>query len=324
MRRLARLVIAVAASVLPMGVSAAYPEKPITFVVPFSAGGDADLAGRNLGATVSTILKQPVVVVNKAGASGGIGSQHVKEAAPDGYTLLVARVGSNAVLPALKKDLGYRWNDFTFLGLLELNPVVCVVHPDSPYKTLDDLGRALKAQPGKLNYSSSGIGTILHLGSQLLLQAFKVGGDAAAHVAYKGGGEAALAVVSKDVDFSCGNLTSALGLLKGNRLRALVVTTPERVKDIADVPTAREAGYPQLEAIVGWSALYGPPGMPREIVGQWSQVLQQAAKDPQWIAGEDKIGSIPRILSPQETEKFVGEQYRVYQQLGKQLGLELK
>jgi tripartite-type tricarboxylate transporter receptor subunit TctC len=324
MRRLARLVIAVAASVLPMGVSAAYPEKPITFVVPFSAGGDADLAGRNLAATASTLLKQPVVVVNKAGASGGIGSQQVKDAAPDGYTLLVARVGSNAVLPALKKDLGYKWNDFTFLGLLELNPVVCVVHPDSPYKTLDDLGRALKAQPGKLNYSSSGIGTILHLGSQLLLQAFKVGGDGAAHVAYKGGGEAALAVVSKDVDFSCGNLTSALGLLRGNRLRALVVTTPERVKDIADVPTAREAGYPQLEAIVGWSALYGPPGLPREIVSQWSQVLQQAAKDPQWIAGEEKIGSIPRILSPQETERFVGEQYRVYQQLGKQLGLELK
>lgn len=324
MFRLASLLLAVAASALPMGVSAAYPEKPITFVVPFSAGGDADLAGRNLGAAVSTIVKQPVVVVNKAGASGGIGSQQVKDASPDGYTLLVARVGSNAVLPALKKDLGYRWNDFTFLGLLELNPVVCVVHADSPYKTLDDLGRALRAQPGKLNYSSSGIGTILHLGSQLLLQSFKVGGDAAAHVAYKGGGEAALAVVSKDVDFSCGNLTSALGLLKGNRLRALVVTTPERVKEIPDVPTAREAGYPQLEAIVGWSALYGPAGLPREIVGQWSQVLQQVARDPQWIAGEEKIGSMPRILSPQETEKFVAEQFRVYQQLGKQLGLELK
>ncbi|HET7729759.1 MAG TPA: tripartite tricarboxylate transporter substrate binding protein [Usitatibacter sp.] len=321
---IAAALLAFAAALAPPAQAQPYPEKPITFVVPFSAGGDADLAGRNLGAAAQAILKQPVVVANKAGASGGIGSQQVKDAAPDGYTLLIARVGSNAVLPALKRDLGYKWNDFTFLGLLELNPVVCVVHPDSPYRTLDDLGRALAAQPGKLNYSSSGIGTILHLGSQLLMQSFKLKGDAAAHVAYKGGGEAALAVVSRDVDFSCGNLTSAIGLLKGGRLRALVVTTPERVKDIPEVPTAREAGHPQLEAIVGWSALYGPPGMPREIVARWAQVLQQVAKDPQWIAGEEKIGSIPRILPPHETERFVAEQFRVYEQLGRQLGLELK
>jgi tripartite-type tricarboxylate transporter receptor subunit TctC len=319
-----RALPAAIASALLSLAALAYPDKPVTLVVPFSAGGDADLAGRNLASVAQGILKQPLVVVNKAGASGGIGSQQVKDAPPDGYTLLVARVGSNAVLPALKKDLGYKWSDFTFLGLLELNPVVCVVHPDSPYRALDDLAKALRAQPGKLNYSSSGIGTILHLGSQLLLQAFRVPGDAAAHVAYKGGGEAALAVVSKDVDFSCGNLTSALGLLKGARLRALVVTTPERVKDIPDVPTAREAGYPQLEAIVGWSALYGPPGMPRELVNQWAQVLQQVAKDPQWIAGEERIGSIPRILAPHETERYVGEQFKVYEQLGRQLGLELK
>ena len=301
----------------------AYPEKPITFVVPFSAGGDADLAGRNLAAVAQALLKQPVVVVNKAGASGAIGSQQVRDAAPDGYTLLIARVGSNAVLPALRPATTYKWNDFTFLGLLELNPVVCVVHPESPYKTLDDLARAIKAQPGKLNYSSSGVGTILHLGAQLLLQSIGVKGDAAAHVAYKGGGEAVLAVLSRDVQFSCGNLTSAIGQLKGGRLRALVVTTPERIKEIPDVPTAREAGYPQLEAIVGWSALYGPPGMSRELVARWTEVLSQASREPQWIAGEEKIGSIPRVLPPAETERFVAAQFRVYEQLGKQLGLEL-
>ena len=303
--------------------SFAYPDKPVTFVIPFSAGGDADLAGRNLAAAAQAILKQPVVVVNKAGASGAIGSQQVRDAAPDGYTLLVARVGSNAVLPALRAATPYKWNDFTFLGLLELNPVVCVVHPESPYRTLDELAQAIRANPGKLNYSSSGVGTILHLGAQLLLQAIGVKGDAAAHVAYKGGGEAVLAVLSRDVQFSCGNLTSAIGQLKGGKLRALVVTTPERVKDIPDVPTAREAGYPQLEAIVGWSALYGPPRMPRELVARWSEVLAQAARDPQWIAGEEKIGSIPRVLGPAETESFVAAQFRVYEQLGKQLGLEL-
>jgi tripartite-type tricarboxylate transporter receptor subunit TctC len=198
-----------------------------------------------------------------------------------------------------------------------------VVHPASPYKTLDDLGRALKAQPGKLNYSSSGIGTILHLGPQLLFQAFGVAGDAATHVPYKGGSEAALAVLSRTVDFSCGNLTSEIGLIRGGSLRALVVTTPERVKDIPDVPTAREAGYPQLETIVGWSALYGPPKMDPVALAKWTEVLRRVANDPVWIAGEEKIGSIPRILPPRETEAFVADQFKVYEQLGKQLNLEL-
>ena len=301
----------------------AYPDRPITFIVPFAAGGDADLAGRNLAAAAQGLLKQPVVVINKAGASGSIGSQQVENESTDGYMLLVARVGSNAVLPALQKNLSYKWNDFTFIGLLELNPVVCVVHPASPYKTLDDLGRALKAQPGKLNYSSSGIGTILHLGPQLLFQAFGVAGDAATHVPYKGGSEAALAVLSRTVDFSCGNLTSEIGLIRGGSLRALVVTTPERVKDIPDVPTAREAGYPQLETIVGWSALYGPPKMDPIALAKWTEVLRRVANDPVWIAGEEKIGSIQRILPPRETEAFVADQFKVYEQLGKQLNLEL-
>jgi tripartite-type tricarboxylate transporter receptor subunit TctC len=114
----------------------AYPDRPITFVIPFSAGGDADRAGRNLAAAAQGLLKQSVVVINKVGASGSIGSQQVKDAAIDGHTLLVARVGSNAILPALQKSLTYKWNDFTFIGLLELNPMACVVHSDSPYGTL--------------------------------------------------------------------------------------------------------------------------------------------------------------------------------------------
>jgi len=128
----------------------AYPDRPITFIVPFAAGGDADLAGRNLAAAAHGLLKQPIVVINKAGASGSIGSQQVENESTDGYMLLVARVGSNAVLPALQKNLSYKWNDFTFIGLLELNPVVCVVHPASPYKTLDDLDARLR-----LNRASS-------------------------------------------------------------------------------------------------------------------------------------------------------------------------
>lgn len=316
--------IAAAAALAAAGALAAYPDKPITFVVPFSAGGDADLAGRNLAAAAQKVLGQPVVVQNRIGASGAIGSAAVKEAAPDGYTLLVARVGSNAVLPALRPSTPYKWSDFTFLGTLELNPFVCVVKADSQYRSLADLEKALRANPGKLNYSSSGQGTILHLGTQLLLQAMKLPADAAVHVAYKGGNEAAVAVVSGDAHFGCGNLTSTIGLIKGGKLRALVTTTPERVPDIPDVPTAREAGYQQLEAIVGWSALFGPPNLPREVVQKWAQTLKAVSTDAQWKAGNEKFGGIPHVLPPAETERFVGEQFRVYQGLAKQLGLEQK
>jgi len=313
-----------ALSVLAAFPALAYPERPIALIAPFTAGGDSDLAARNLAPPAQRLLGQPIVVLNKPGASGALGSQQVRDASPDGYTLLVARVASHAVLPALKKNLSYKWNDFTFIGLLELNPIVCAVNADSPYRTLDDLKHAIATQPRKLNYSSAGIGTIQQLGAQLLLQAFGAAPDAATHVPYKGGGEVALAVLAKEVDFSCLNFPSAVGLIQGKRLRALAVLTPERLKGIPDVPTAREVGYPQLEAIVGWSALLGPPNMDRAALAKWVETLRAVAQDAGWHAAEEKIGSIPRILSPQETERFMGEQYETYARLGAQLHLELK
>ena len=301
-----------------------YPDQPVTLLIPFSPGGDADGAARALAMVAQKRLGQPLVPVNRAGASGGIGSIAVRNAKPDGYTLLIARVGSQAVLPALQPTAGYKWNDFTFIGLLELNPYVCVTRADSPVKTMKDLVDALKARPGKLNYSTSGPATILNFGPQLLFDLLKLGKDAAVQIAYKGGGEAALAVLSGDVDFSCGNLSSMVGNIKAGKLRPLVTTTPERLKGLPDVPTAREAGYLQLEAIVGWSALYGPPGMSKELVERWAAILSMAAKDSQWIGATEKAGSIPRVLSPAETEKFAAEQYAVYERLGRQLQIELK
>jgi tripartite-type tricarboxylate transporter receptor subunit TctC len=301
----------------------AYPDRPITIVAPFSAGGDSDLAARNLAPIAQNLLRQPIVVLNKPGGSGSLGSQLVKEATPDGYTLLVARIASHAVLPALKKNLSYKWNDFTFIGLIDLNPIVCVVNADSPYRSLDDLKQAIATQPRKLNYSSAGLGSIQHLGAQLLLEAFKLPSDAVAHVPYKGGGETALAVLSKEVEFSCLNYPSAVGLIQGKRLRALATLMPERLNDLPDVPTARESGYPQLEAIVGWSALVGPPKMDGAALTTWVATLGTVARDPGWIANERKIGSIPRILPPQETEAFMGAQFDTYEQLARRLKLEL-
>lgn len=316
--------LAVLSTIMPNAAAQSYPDRPITLVVPFSAGGDADVAARNLSVVVQRTMGQNMIAVNRAGAGGAIGSVAVRGAKPDGYTLLLARVGSQVVLPALQKGLDYKWNSFTFLGLLELNPVVCAVRSESSYKTMKDLVDALRARPGKLNYSTTGAATILNFGPQLLFDVLRLGKDAAVPVAYKGGGEAAMAVISGDVDFSCGNLTSMIGNIKGGKLHALMTTTPERLKDLPGVPTAREAGYPQLEAVIGWSALYGPPGLGKDVTDRWIDTLAAAAKDPHWIAATEKAGSIARIMTPTDTEKFAADQYRVYERLGRELQIELK
>ena len=321
-----RALLAIAFTSTALGASAQAPaaDAPVTLVVPFSVGGDADLAARSLAVVAQRTLAQTIVVVNRAGANGAIGTAAVRAAKPDGTTMLLGRVGSQVVLPAIQPSVGYKWNELTFIGLLELNPVVCVTRSESPIKSMKDLVDALRARPGKLNYSTSGAATILNFAPQMLFDITRLGKDAAVQIIYKGGSEAILAVLTGDVDFSCGNLTSAIGNVKGGKLRALVTTTPDRLKDLPDVPTARESGYPQLEAIVGWSGLYGPPGMSRELVERWVGALAAAARDPQWIAATEKAGSIPRVLGPAESEKYAAEQFAVYERLGRQLQIDLK
>ncbi|AVJ29802.1 Bug family tripartite tricarboxylate transporter substrate binding protein [Achromobacter spanius] len=307
-----------------LAAAQAYPAKPIQLIVPFSVGGDADMAARNLSAAAQGVLGQPVVVVNKAGANGAIGSAAVKNAAPDGYTLLMGRIGSQVLLPALQpKTTPYSSTDFTFIGLLELNPVVCVVHPDSPHRTMGDLSQALKARPGKLNYSHSGPATVQNLAPQLLLSSLGLKPDAAVSVPYKGGSEVAMAVLSRDVDFACNNLSSMTGILAGGKLRALLTTTPERLAQFPDIPTAREANLPQLEAVIGWSGLFGPPGMSPEAVNKWAAALQQISKDPKWIEGNANFGGIPHVLSPADTEKYVDQGSRIYADLVAKAGLQV-
>ncbi|MEP6558651.1 MAG: tripartite tricarboxylate transporter substrate binding protein [Burkholderiales bacterium] len=318
------LSITLLAAALSGNAQPAYPDRPITLVVPFSAGGDADTAARNLAAAAQTAMGQPIIVTNRPGAGGAIGSNVVRSAKPDGYTLLLGRVGSQVVLPALQNPPPYQFNDFTMLGVLELNPVVCAVRSDSANHSMKDLVDNLRAQPGKLNYSTTGPATILNFAPQVLFDVLGLGKDAAQPIVYKGGSEAALALMSGDVDFSCGNLTSMIGNIAGGRLHALITTTPQRTIDLPQVPTAREAGYPQLESIIGWSALYGPPGLPTEVMARWAPVLAELADNPQWKGATEKAGSIPYLLKPGEAEPFAAAQFEVYQRLGRLLQIELK
>lgn len=302
--------------------SAAYPNRPVTLIAPYSAGGDSDLAARAFAAYVYKSLGQTVVVVNRPGASGIIGSEFVRQSAPDGYTILLARPGSQAILPALSPTITkYKWNDFTFIGLLELNPYGCAVRGDSPYKTFGDLATALKTNAGKLNYGTAGLLTTNDMGPLLLFNLLKLGDKVPQEIPYKGTGEATMAMLAGQVDFSCGSIGTMLNMIKSGKLRALLVTTPTRYKDLPDVPTSAELGIPELGQIIGWSAIYAPKGTPKPIVDTLVKALKALDSNPGWRTATEKVGSMPYIQGPEETAEFAKTQYETYLRLGKLLNI---
>jgi tripartite-type tricarboxylate transporter receptor subunit TctC len=318
-------VAAAALAVLPLAAAAAqsrYPAKPIAIIVPFAAGGDSDISARTLGQHATKYLNsQPLVAWNRVGASGAIGSMAAKNATPDGYTLLMARIASHAILPAIDTKTPYKWNDFTMLSLVELNPYVCVVKGDSAVKTMPALIEQIRKSPGKLNFATSGVGTIQNFGPQYLFTLAKLTKDHAVGIHYKSGGDVTVSLLGGQVDFACNNVTTILSHIKAGTLRALMSTTPKRLAELADVPTSRELGWPEMERITGWSALMGPPKMAKEAVDRWTEVLGKLASDPDWLAANARVGNIPAIRSPAETLRFVREQYELYERLATSLGI---
>jgi len=317
--------VAAVLAVLPFAASTAatqYPTKPIAIIVPFAAGGDSDTSARILGQHATKYLNnQPLVIWNRVGASGAIGSMAAKNAAPDGYTLLMARIASHAILPAIDTRTPYKWNDFTMLSLLEMNPYVCVVKGDSPVKSMPALIDQIRKNPGKLNFATSGVGTIQNFGPQYLFTLAKLTKDHAVGIHYKSGGDVTVALLGGQVDFACNNLTTILSHIKAGTLRALMATTPQRLSDLPEVPTSRELGWPDMERITGWSALMGPPKMAKEAVDKWTAVLVKLASDPDWLAANARVGGVPAIRSPAETMKFVRDQYELYDRLATSLGI---
>lgn len=300
-----------------------YPSRPITIVVPYGPGGASDLSARLVAGSAPAYLNQPVLAVNKTGAAGVVGSNFVKNAKADGYTLLSARVGSQMGVPAMNKTIPYKWDDFTILGLIEVNPFVLVVSPQSGLKSFADFERKIK-NGEEMSYSSAGVGTLLHTGVAVMADAMNADFEKLIHVPFKGGGKAAAAVVSGQVDFSFQNLSAVSGKIEAGQLIPLVVTTPERQKIIENVPTAREVGYQNIEMVIGWSAIYGPPGLPDAVVTKWTDTLQKLKGDRGWNKMTKSLGNIVDIRSPADTKAYVEAQYKAYDKALKKMGLRIE
>ncbi|MFC6672825.1 Bug family tripartite tricarboxylate transporter substrate binding protein [Marinobacterium aestuariivivens] len=304
--------VALAATLAFAGNAVAdYPEKPVTLVSPYGPGGAADLAARTLANAASQYLGEDMIVVNKVGAAGVTGSTFVSRSRPDGYTLLLARVGSQAAVPAINPRIPYRWNDFTFLGLLEKNPFVLTVGTDSPYQSFDDLRQAL-SEGKSLSYASTGIGSLQHISMIMLQGELGLDSNSFTHIPYKGGGKAVAAVAGGHVDIFFQNMSGVIAGIESGQLRPLLITTDARSAQLPDTPTVAELDMPNLEQVVGWSALYGPPNLPTEIVDKWQAVLQQVSKDEQWQRQTNQLNSIPFVRDAAQTENFVRLQYDLF------------
>ncbi len=302
---------------------AEYPTKPVTIVVPYGPGGAADLAARIIANEVPEYLGGNVLVVNQAGAGGVTGSTMVAKGNPDGHTLLMSRVGSQATVPAMNETIPYTWDEFTFLGLVETNPFVVAVAADSPYQTFDDLANAIKGGE-RLTYSSAGVGTLLHMAVLIMLDDLGAESDSQIHVPFKGGGAATTGVVGGNADFIFHNLSGLIGAIESGQLRPLLTSTKERVPSLPDTPTASEAGYPALEAVIGWSGVWGPKNMPEDAAAKWIEVLGNLSTDESWIESTKKLGSIPQIMSPEDTKAFVEAQFNTFRTVADKLGMVVR
>lgn len=258
-------------------VAQSFPDRPVTLVIPFAAGGSTDVVGRIIAQKMSDELGQQVVVQNVGGAGGSLGAANVARAEPDGYTILMATVATHALNPLILKTKPYdAEKDFAPISLLVLVPNVLVVNPELPVKTVEELVALLKANPDKYSYASSGNGTPLHLSGELFKS---MAGVSLQHVPYKGSGPALNDVIGNQVPIMFDNLPSSSGHITAGTLRALAVTTAERAPSFPDVPTMAESGVPGYETYT-WNALFAPAGTPPEIVARLNTAANNAMKDP--------------------------------------------
>lgn len=254
-----------------------YPNRPIRLVVPFAAGGSTDIVARIIAAKMSEILKQQVIVENRAGAGGNAGAAAVAKAAPDGYTVLMGTVATHAINPALYTKMPYDpVKDFAPVSLLVNVPNVVVVHPSLNVKNVAELIALLKANPDKYEYASSGIGTPLHLSGALFES---MAGVKMVHVPYKGSGPAMVDLMAGQVKIMFDNLPSAIGHIRKGTIVGLAVTTKDRSPAAPDMPTVSESGLPGYETY-SWNAIFAPAGTPMAIIDKLAKAGAEAVADP--------------------------------------------
>jgi tripartite-type tricarboxylate transporter receptor subunit TctC len=309
-------------AIVPSRAKAAdYPVRPIRLVVPYAAGGPTDVLGRLVADYLSRDLKQTVFVENKAGAQGAIGAEAVAHAEPDGYTLFFTAASIIVLNPLLYKKLPYDpERDFRMLALITDLPVVMEVHPSIPAKTIAEFVAYARQNPGKLNFGSAGTGGTIHLAGEMFKQ---MAGVEMTHVPYKGAGPALTDLLSGNIQLMFDTLGTALPPIKAGLLRPLGVSSAERIKDLPDVPTLAESGYPDYRVSV-WYGVAASASIPDEAVQKIGASLARGLNDDAFRASLDKVGFPPLHSKNQaEIKQFIDADRVRWSGVIKQLSISL-
>ncbi|AOB33928.1 hypothetical protein AKI39_21580 [Bordetella sp. H567] len=296
-----------AAAVLAVAIGdvsfAAYPDRPIRLIVPYVAGGTSDILARILGDALTQELHQTVVVENKAGAGGNIGSDYVVRSKNDGYTLVLGSVGPQAINSSLYRSMPYDpVRDFTPVALFATVPTVLVVGPTAKVKTARELIALAKKEPGRLSYASAGVGTTQHLAGEMLKQ--KAGIDVV-HIPYKGGGAAIADLVGGRTAFMFPNIPLVYGQIQAGTLRPLAVASPSRSPALPDVPTMAEATGIKGFDVSTWFGILGPADMPEDVVNLLNKAITKAVSTPEIREKLVRQGAEPLTKTPREFASFI-------------------
>ncbi|PLP99502.1 Bug family tripartite tricarboxylate transporter substrate binding protein [Cupriavidus pauculus] len=311
----------IAATVFSFGMAgsaqAAWPDRPIRLIVPTAAGGTTDIAARLVGKRMSEILGQPIVVDNRAGGAGIIGSQALLQAPADGYTIMMGNIGPNAINYALYRQLPYKPQDFAPITLVVSVPNVLVVNAKVPAHNVAELVTLAKSQPGQLSFGSSGTGQSVHLSGELFR---KRAGIDVIHVPYKGAAPAVADLVAGQVTMMVDNLPSSLPQIQAGKLRALAVTSAARVAELPDVPTMKEAGFDDFQ-VTAWFGLVARAGTPPALIANLQKAAATALADPQVKSRLAELGGQAGGDTPEHFGQFIDQERQRWARVVKDTGI---
>ena len=296
-----------------------YPNKPIRVIVSAPAGGVLDVTARLIAPGLSGLLGQQLVIDNRGGAGGLIGAELAAKAIPDGYTLLISTPGALTILPHMRSVPYDTLRDFAPVGLISSGPFLLLSHPTLPVKTLQDLLALARAQPGKLNYASSGNGVPNHLAMELLKS---MTGISITHVPYKGQAQAVTDLLAGQMNLMFNSIATMLPHVRSGRLRVLGVASSKRSPQFPDTPTIAEAGVPGFEADI-WFGMLAPANTPRRIISRLNDVLVKVVRAPETRAQFEALGADPVGSSPEEFAAFIRKETEKYAKIVKLSGAKV-
>lgn len=317
----ARIAALLALLVSPCIMAADYPTRPIRMVVPYAPGGASDIFARMVAEKFTVAWGQQVVVDNRAGAGGNIGSDLVAKATPDGYTMLLGTSGSNAVNPSLYSRMPYdAKRDLALVALVASTPNIIVVRSAHPAKSVRDLIQMAKANPGKVTYGSSGVGSVLHLSGELLgtLTGIKI-----VHVPYKGTGPSLIDLLGGQIDMVFSNLPPVVPYVQDGRMRGIAVTTAQRVGPLPNVPTMIESGVPNYD-VASWFGVMAPSKTPPAVVEKINREVQRILKLPDTKERLVTMGADPMFMSAGDANRFFHSEIEKWAKVVKASGAKVE